>query len=266
LQKLASNLKSKAPSKGNDGKGVSFDKGVKSRSLYISRSVRKPIKAKAKIKIDRRKYEDVYYSVECPPIDSGWKEAGVEVTAHFVDIVEHFLSKDRKAIIYPWDSTGTALTKKSDPVKNKTQAQRYVNNLWIRQDFSTQFRMRVSHDALPSLLELNSEEKNLTIEHDHIQEKERTIIGFLVGSCPAAANLEDMREAHENHTVLHGLKLLAQEQAIKLVPGKNNIPWKLQTKAVHILVGTSQAVDTRDRYNRVFGSRNEGGYPQGLQM
>jgi hypothetical protein len=55
-------------------------------------------------------------------------------------------------------------------------------------------------------------------------------------------------------------------QPIKLAPGKNLIPWALQVKAVHILVGESQAVKARDLYNTVFGSRNVGGYPQGLQM
>jgi hypothetical protein len=33
------------------------------------------------------------------------------------------------------------------------------------------------------------------------------MIGFLVGLCPAATNLNDMREAHENHSVLYGLNL-----------------------------------------------------------
>jgi hypothetical protein len=266
-KKLSSNLKKpKDTAKGSKAEGVKFDKDVKSRSLFISRSVRKPIPAKAKIKTEQRNHEDVYYSVECAPIDSDWKEAGAEITAHFAEVIEHIFKKDIKAIVHPWDSSGAPLSKKSDAIKNKIQVKRYVNSLWIRQGFSTKFRMRISHDVIPSLLELASEAKSLYIEHDHIQEKERTIIGFLVGSSPDAANLEDMREAHENHSVLYGLKLLAQDQAIKLVPGKNNIPWKLQTKAVHILVGASQAVDARDRYNRVFGSRNEGGYPQGLQM
>ena len=279
--KLASNLKKKHPKSSRTDaaadKGVSFatvvksnaikstaDKpadakssAVKSRSLFISRGVRPPFKPREKNKIDRRKHEDVFYSIECPPLDSEWSDASAEITAHFVEIVDHFLSKDRKSIIHPWDSSGSAITKKTDPVKNKTQIRRFVNNL---------FRMRVSHDALPSLMELNSEDQMIMIEHDHIQEKDMTTIGFLVGSSPAAANLEDMREAHENHSVLFGLKIIAKEQAVKLAPGKNTIPYKLQTKAIHILVGASQAVDARDRYNKVFGSRNAGGYPQGLQM
>jgi hypothetical protein len=78
--------------------------------------------------------------------------------------------------------------------------------------------------------------------------------------------LQDMEEAHEHHPGLQGLKIIAQDQAIKLAPGKNAIPWNQQVKAIHILVGKSQALEAREKYNKVYGSRNEGGYPQGLQM
>jgi hypothetical protein len=106
----------------------------------------------------------------------------------------------------------------------------------------------------------------MMIEHDHIQETERSVIGFLVGSNPEAANLEDMRDSHENHSVLFGLNILCEERSINLASAMLKIPFKLQTKAIHILVGSKQAIDARDRYNRVFGSRNKGGFPQGLQM
>lgn len=49
------------------------------------------------------------------------------------------------------------------------------------------------------------------------------------------------------------------------IPG-TEIPFKLQTKVIYILVGAKQAVDAKDRYNRVFGSRNEGGFPQDLEI
>ena len=75
-----------------------------------------------------------------------------------------------------------------------------------------------------------------------------------------------MRTSLENHSVLFGLKILCEERAINLASQALKIPFKLQTKAIHILVGAKQAVDARDRYNRVFGDRNEGGSPQGLQI
>jgi hypothetical protein len=102
--------------------------------------------------------------------------------------------------------------------------------------------------------------------HDHIQEKQRTIIGFLVGSSPDSANLEDMQEAHEHHPVINGLRLIAASQAIKLAPGKNAIPWKQQVHAVHILVGESQPIEAHTHYSKIFGSHNEGGCPQGIPM
>ena len=104
----------------------------------------------------------------------------------------------------------------------------------------------------------------MVIKKDHIQEKEQFIIGFLVSSCPEAINLADMRSSHDNHSVLYGLKVICEDRAINLALHVLKIPFKLQTKAIYILVGASQVVDARDRYNRVFGSRNEGGYPQGL--
>jgi hypothetical protein len=59
---------------------------------------------------------------------------------------------------------------------------------------------------------------------DHIQEKDLTIIGFLVGSSPIAANLEDMQEGHENHPIIHGTKLITKDQDIKLTPEKKRDP------------------------------------------
>jgi hypothetical protein len=256
------------PASADATKGVSFIPGTKSTGLFISRSAR-PLKPVTRPKADARKHENVYYSVEFPDLDSDWKsqEASVEITETFNDMVQHILDKDKKALIHMWDlgSASGSLSKKSDPVKSKHQAKKYASQLWLRTGFTTKFRMRVSHDVLPSLLELHSP-KGLVIERDHIQEKDLTIIGFLVGSCPASANLEDMQEAHENHPILHGLKIVAEVKPIKLAPGKNLIPWPLQVKAIHILVGESQSVQARDLYNKVFGSRNLGGYPQALEM
>jgi hypothetical protein len=158
---LTSNLKSKnstrtpgdLSSKGHS-EGVSFGAGVKSRSLFLSRGPRKPVPVKDKPKADKRKHEDIYYSIELPPIDSDWKEAGAELTSQFVAMVDHIFTKDKKALIHQWEVPGGALSKKSVPVKSKQQARRFVNgSLFVRQGFETKFRIRVSHDVLPTLLE-----------------------------------------------------------------------------------------------------------------
>ena len=106
--------------------------------------------------------------------------------------------------------------------------------------------------------------EGLHLEKDHIQELDQTIIGYLVGSSPAAANLKDIQESHENHPTLNDLKLEARVQAIKLTSGENLIPWELQVRAIHIIVGESQANLVQDKYNPVFGSRNVGGFPQAV--
>jgi hypothetical protein len=202
-----------------------------------------------------------------PELVSDWKEGGAEAVGYFNYLSDHIFTKDKKAIIHIWNSenTGGTLTRKSDPLKNKSQITKFASQLFLRTGSKTEFRLRISHDVIPTLLELDSD-TNGQISHDHIQEKLRTIIGFLVGSSPETANLEDMREAHEHHPVLRGLKVLMQAQPIKLAPGKNAIPYKQQVSAVHVLVGESQSIDARARYSKVYGSRNEGGYPQGTPM
>jgi hypothetical protein len=96
----ASILKTKSPPTKTD-KGVSFGVGVKTtKGLFISRNARKPTAAPPKMKADVRKHEDVFYSIECPPMDSDWKEGGTEITAHFTEIVDYILEKDKKAIIH----------------------------------------------------------------------------------------------------------------------------------------------------------------------
>ena len=170
-------------------------------------------------------------------------------------------------MIHIWNGrSGQILTKKSEPLTNKIQVKKYASQLFLRQGFPVIFRLRISHDVNPRKLIANNHSDGLHIKQDHIQERDLTIIGFLVGSSPSAANLDDMQEAHEHHPILSGLKILATVQAIKLASGKNMIPWDQQVKAVHIQVGESQAISARDIYNQVYGSRNIGGYPQGINM
>ena len=245
---------------------VSFDSSTKSPGLFISRAASTP-NVITRPKSEVRKYQDVYYTVTTSPMEAQWKEGGVELTANFNLILDHILDKDKKAIIHQWQGKGGGkLHKNSSPLLNRIQVKKYCNGLFLRQGFPVVFRIRVSHDAHPSKLIVDDVNEGLHLVKDHIQELDQTIIGYLVGSSPAAANLRDMQESHENHPTLHGLKLEARVQAIKLTSGKNLIPWELQVRAIHIIVGESQANLARDKYNQVFGSRNVGGYPQAVNM
>jgi hypothetical protein len=83
---------------------------------------------------------------------------------------------------------------------------------------------------------------------------------------PNVANLEDMREAHGNHSLLKSLMIVLANEPIKLTSGKSPIAWKEQVAAIYILVGESQSILACTKYNKVYGSRNKGGYPQGVKM
>jgi hypothetical protein len=219
-------------------KGVTFGAGVKvATGLFISRSARKILPPK-KAKADTRKHENQFFTLSLPALNSDWEEGGPKAVGYVNELTDYIFTKDKKAIIHFWasDQAGGTLTRKSDALKNKNQIQKFASQFFLRTGAETEFRLRISHDDLPTLLELDSDTQG-RIVHDHIQEKQRTIIGSLVGSSPDSANLEDLGEAHELHPVLHGLRLIAIAQAIKLAPGKNAIPWKQQVHAVHILVG-----------------------------
>jgi hypothetical protein len=202
-------------------KGVSFGAGVKSSTgLFISRGARKMLPPK-KAKADARKHEGQFFTISLPALNSDWKEGGPEAVGYFNELTNHIFTKDKKAILHLWDSnnSGGTLTRKSEALKNKNQIQKYASQFFLCTGAETELRLRISHDVIPTLLELDSDTHG-RIVHDHIQEKQRTIIGFLVGSSPDSANLDDMRQAHELHPVIQGLKLIAIAQAIKLAPAR----------------------------------------------
>ena len=246
---------------------VSFDSSVKKPpGLFISRAARLP-NVINRPKSEVLKYQDVYYTVTTPPMEAQWKEGGIELTANFNHIFDHIIDIDKKALVHQWQGKGgNKLSKNSSKLLNRMQVKKYCKGLFLRQGFPVVFRIRVSHDLHPSKLIVNNANEGLHLEKDHIQELDQTIIGYLVGSSPAAANLKDIQESHENHPTLNGLKLEARVQAIKLTSGKNLIPWELQVRVIHIVVGESQANSARDKYNQVFGSRNVGGFPQAVNM
>ena len=244
---------------------VSFDTAAKKPpGLFISRPAHVPTKS-SKPKAEIRKYQDGFYSVKTTALESEWKVAGPEITGYFNKIVEHIMSKDKKALIHRWNTEeGNAISKRSPALTNRMQVRKHTNSLYLRQGLEVEFRIRVSHEVHPTKLEIDSISDGLDIKYDHIQARDYTCIGYLLGTSPAANNLTDMQEAHENHPVITGLRIIARVQAIKLAAGKNAIPWELQVKAIHIFVGANHANEARERYSKVYGSRNIGGYPQAI--
>jgi hypothetical protein len=75
-------------------KGVSFKSAGNPPGLFISRHASKPTTT-TKNQANLRKYKDSFYSIESPPMDADWKEAGPAITAYFNDIAEHILDKDK---------------------------------------------------------------------------------------------------------------------------------------------------------------------------
>jgi hypothetical protein len=173
-----------------------------------------------------------------------------------------------RAILLPYRSGNANLTKDSEPFKSRTQIQLYCDNAFIKLNANTWMKLFLAHDKPKSdyeddeLFQGSIQEADLWFHLDKIQAKSASSIGWLLGSTPDSCNINDMKLAHQSHPGL-GIECEPRTQAIRLYPGKNNIPVAQQVKAVHIYVATSNVTPARRLYNRVFGSSNAGGYPMG---
>jgi hypothetical protein len=257
----------KTPSKiSTDVKKISFSHDTKMNSLFISRPVRKLAPPPAKPKpADTRTHVNTFFTLTLAEIDVDWREAGPPAIASFLAAAEHLFATDKKARIQGWTIESLQpFTKKSVPITTKSQLKKYYSTTFFRTNHCPIGRICVSHDIDPSELEIDGLE--FTIEHETIQERAKTSIGFLVGSMPEHINLADMSAAHMNHSVLKALKVECIKEGINLAPGRNPLPPKDQIYAVHIRVGESQALLARALYNGVYGSRKLGGFPQGVAM
>jgi hypothetical protein len=218
-----------------EDKGISFAAGTCTSGLFISRPPRKfvqPVKPKA----DARKHEAIYYTVTLPEIEVDWRDAGPAAIAAFIEVTNHIFAKDKKARIIGLQNDSVApFTKKSVPMKTKSALKRYFRNGFFQTGKRPVGRIRVSYDVEPGLIEIE-EGIQFSVTYEVIQEKDKTNIGFLVGSMPNVANLEDMQEAQGNHSVLKSLKMVLSNEPIKLTSGKSPIAWKEQVAAVTILV------------------------------
>jgi hypothetical protein len=140
-----------------------------------------------------------------------------EVAGYFNLVVEHILRKDKKRLIHMWNTSTGGKYASNLPLYYTPRLPSSVLDLCVT---------RSSSDS--TQLELANDDSDLSITHDHhhiLQEKDLTTIGFLVGSSP---NLKDVTEAHANHPILKGLKIIALEQSItKLASGRYLIlpPW-----------------------------------------
>ena len=165
---------------------VSFDSSTKKPlDLFILQAAR-ILNVITRPKSEVRKYQDVYYTVTTPLMEAQWKEGGAELTANFNHIFDHIIEKDKKAMIHQWQGKeGGKLNKNSSQLLYRIQVKKYCNSFFLKQGFPVVFRIRVSHeDVHPSKLIVDNANESLHFEKDHIQELDRTIIGYLVGSSP----------------------------------------------------------------------------------
>jgi hypothetical protein len=84
----------------------------------------------------------------------------------------------------------------------------------------------------------------------------------MLASIPETANLNDMKEACENHPLLKDFQIEARSQVIRAFAGRQDTPVHLQVKAIHIIGNDKQTAKGRKAFNNVFGSRNDSRYPQ----
>ena len=107
---------------------VSFDASAKKDKvpgLFVSRSFHEPDTGTGP-GADVRKHQDARRrAVANPLMDSEWKEAGPEITAHFDNMFDHVIDKDKEALTDQWKSNhGGRLTKHSAKLTCRMQVRK----------------------------------------------------------------------------------------------------------------------------------------------
>jgi hypothetical protein len=247
-------------------KTLSFASGTGTKGLFIYRPPRK-FAPKVQTTKDARKYEATFYTITLSEVEVFWRKAVAPTVDSLKKLTDHIFSKDRGARILAFsDDSAEPHIKTSLPFeKSNGVLTKFLSKVFLKEGFRPTARIRIAHDVEPGVLETEDGSK-FSVTLDAIQEREKVCIGFLVGSMPHATNYKDMREAHAGHPTLQSIRMTLSSEPIKLTSGKSPIDWNQQVKAVHIWVGKSQAMIARAKYNEVFGSRNTGGYPQGVKM
>jgi hypothetical protein len=232
--------------------------------LFISKAKPKPVATLGPA--SKRKYNG-YYKVKLPTtINPFGPKALEEVTSHFANLTEVIWSIDKKAEVLPWYDNNSAkpLLKGSDDLKTKEQLTKYTPNVYFAQGKNTWLRFHIAHDVNKEKFadtEAFSDAK-LQVSYDKVQAKKTSIWGWMLGGIPETANLNDMKEACENHPLLKAFQIEARSQVIRVFSGKQDTPVHLQVKAIHIIGDDKLTAKGRKAFNSVFGSRNDSGYPQ----
>jgi hypothetical protein len=232
--------------------------------LFISKAKTQPMAAT--LKTSKRKFEG-YYKVKLPAtVNPFGPKAVEETTAHWSNLTEIIWSIDKKAEILPWYENNSVkpLVKSSNEIKTKEQLNKYTPNIYIEQGKNTWLRFHIGHDVNKDKFvdtEAFSEAK-LQVSYDKVQAKKTSIWGWMLGGIPETANLNDMKEACENHPILKDFQIEARSQVIRVFSGRQDTPVHLQVKAIHIIGDDRQTAKGRKAFNNVFGSRNDSGYPQ----
>jgi hypothetical protein len=232
--------------------------------LFISKDKPKP--SPTTTKISKRKYNG-YYKVKLPAtVNEFGIKAVEETTLHFSKLTEIIWSIDKKAEVLPWyDNTALKpLIKGSSELKTKEQLNRYTPNVYIAQGKNTWLRFHIAHDVAKDKFIETEEFTNakLQVSYDKVQAQKTSIWGWMLGGIPESANLNDMKEACENHPLLNKFQIEARSQVIKVFSGRQDTPVHLQVKAIHIIGDDRLTAQGRKAFNKVFGSRNDTGYPQ----
>jgi hypothetical protein len=232
--------------------------------LFISKA--KPKVKDTTLKMSKRKFNG-YYKVKLPAtVNPFGTLALAETTTHFANLCDAIWSIDKKAEVLPWYNTNSvkALTKGNEALKTKEQLNKYTPSVYIEQGKNTWLRFNIAHDvAKEKFIETEAfSNAQLQVSYDKVQAKKPVVWGWMLGGIPETANLNDMKEACENHPLLKEFQIEARVQVIRVFAGKQNTPVHLQVKAIHIIGDDLLTAKGRKAFNKVFGSRNEGGFPQ----
>ena len=204
-----------------------------------------------------------FFKVRLPRVNKPFgpeAEAEVVKSAHMLfQIIWKF---DPRAVLLAYRGSSTAtLTKDSDPLASRSQLQLYADNVFVKQDANTWMKIQVAHDKPRTEFEEDDnfqgslQEADLWFHPDKVQARSTASIGWLLGSTPDSCNITDMKASNEAHPDL-GIECEPRPQNIRLYPGKNNIPFEQQVKAIHICVATENVPLGRRRYGRCYGGRN----------
>jgi hypothetical protein len=124
------------------------------------------------------------------------------VTTHWGNLTETIWVIDRKAEILTWHESTNAkpLTESSEAITTKDQLGKYVANVYMEQAKNMWLRFQIAHDVDKAKFQNDAfNEVHIQVSYDKIQAKRTAIWGWMLGAISETANVNDMKEACENH-------------------------------------------------------------------